>query len=201
MLASMDEAPEVLARVAEALYALKSYEETATLDNITSEEQRAPKHRSTEFVGGIRSSITIPYAPNQRIDGFGSFGFDGRLEADQYFVEFGAGASVPVFGNSREDTWDMGGVYADLGFNAYLTRTPISPYLGLGMQPRLWASNNGAGVSLLPYTQMGLMFMRDHSTRFYTELRAGYNLIPVGRNDADEAVRPFEFSWAAGIGF
>ncbi len=201
MLAGLDEAPEVLGRMAEALYALKSYEETATLDNITSEERRPPRRRNTEFLGGIRTSITIPYAPNQKLDGFGTFGFDGRLEADQYFVEFGAGGAIPVFTNDDSTTWNMGGVYADLGFSAYLMKTAIAPYGGLGMQPRIWITNGGGGVTLLPYLQAGVMFLRDHSTRFYTEFRSGYNVVPIGRNESDDAVRPFEFAWAAGIGF
>ena len=72
------------------------YEDTENLENITSEDEEAPRRKHSDFVGGVRTGIVVPYSPVQPINAYGFMGFDGRLETDFYFVEFGSGFAVLV---------------------------------------------------------------------------------------------------------
>jgi hypothetical protein len=141
MMARLDEAPEVLDRLALALHEGTSYEETATIDNLTSEETGTPVKRDANFIGGVKTGFVFPYSPIQRFDGFATLGFDARIESQSYFIEFGAGFGMPFFVSDTfvdDDRWQSGGLYSEIGFNGYLTETDISPYIGVGVSPRIW---------------------------------------------------------------
>jgi hypothetical protein len=89
----------------------------------------------------------------------------------------------------------------------------VSPYIGAGISPRVFLGMyTGAGVALNGH--LGLMFMRESSTRIYLEFQVDQNLIEAkpsssyDYNSSFEATRaplqgvlPTEFSVAAGMGF
>ena len=137
-----------------------------------------------------------------------SFAFNTRLEQNDYFLELGAGFLLPSESSSRT----IGGFLAHLGASYYLSHTSVSPYAGAGLSPRLFLGRyEGGGMALNAH--VGLMFMRESSTRLYVELQVDQNLIPVRPDSSDyiydgygnsidpRKVLPTEFSFAAGIGF
>ena len=70
----------------------------------------------------------------------------------------------------------MGGLYSELGASFYLTHTPVSPYVGGGFIPRIFAPS---GANVAAYGQAGVMFMRQSSSRFYTDVRLAQSLMPM----------------------
>ena len=81
-----------------------------------------------------------------------------------------------------------------------------SPYLGLGVLPRLMSKDV---TNLAAYGQGGVMFFRDASTRLYTDLRVAQNLLPVGFSTCGvdygvcgtRRLYPTEISLNIGVGF
>lgn len=218
---SLDDAPEILDRVALALHRGVAFERTATYDPAQAKEAaparkepvrppdpppKAPKKeiRDSEFVSGFKLGFVFPYSPRQAFDGYVSAGYNGRIEVRSFFFELGAGLGLPLLtsdANRRPERWQMGGLYTEVSFNGYLTRTDVSPYLGVGISPRLWFTNRSAGTNLLPFVQGGAMFFRKSSMRFFTDVRAGYNLTPLREIIDSRELHPFEFGLNLGLGF
>jgi hypothetical protein len=80
-----------------------------------------------------------------------------------------------------------------------------SPYIGLGLMPRLMSKDV---TNLAAYGQGGVMFFRDASTRLYTDLRIAKNLLPVGFGSCGPVgvcgtrrLYPTEISLNIGMGF
>jgi hypothetical protein len=106
----------------------------------------------------------------------------------------------------------VGGLVGQLGASYYLTHTSVSPYIGAGVSPRLlFGDYSGAGLTV--GGQIGVMFMRQASTRIYVEGRVDQNVLPLSTSyyddydietgeyaDGDD-VFPTEISIAVGIGW
>jgi hypothetical protein len=71
----------------------------------------------------------------------------------------------------------------------------------MGVAPRLWFTNDGGGMNLLPFAQAGVMFLRSASTRFYSDFRVGYSVTNLGYSESLREVRPFEFGFNLGVGW
>jgi hypothetical protein len=136
------------------------------------------------------------------------------LESDSFFLEFGAGFTVPSSGVSEADR-SIGGVFAEFGADYYLTHSSVSPYIGGGVMPRLIGGNHvDFGANLAAYGQLGVMFFRQSSSRLYLDLRVAQNLTPWQRTtvnssstfpyteeDASGARFPTELLVAVGVGW
>ncbi len=204
---SMDDLEHVVDRLSTALWKQVDPKETKNLRNITKDEvrQSTPNRTKTERVMGLRSSMTWALASDVEIDPMVSIGFDGRFEGESYFLEIGAGFLFPT--NDGQDKRAYGGLYTEFGGSLYLTQTEVSPYVGLGVIPRLIAPS---GANLAGYAQLGVMFMRSSSTRLYVDGRIAQNLTPINftlsgpdTSDGNEggAVQPTELSVQVGIGW
>jgi hypothetical protein len=206
---SLDDIEPASERIALALVGKTSTKQTRTIDNVTQSEERKPNRTWVEKVMGIKAGLTYPLGYGNDITPMMSFGFDGRLESRTYFIEFGAGFTVPA---SSADERDLayGGVYSDLGFSYYLTDSNVSPYIGGGVLPRLMSSSV---TNFAVYGQGGLMFFRESSTRLYMDLRVAQNVLPVRFNDYDydavtgtdyadeKRLYPTEFTFSVGVGW
>lgn len=185
---SLDDLESISERLARALYRREAIRETQTLDNVTRTEGKKPNRIWVEKVMGIKASYIYPMAyGGEDIAPMMSFGFDGRLEGESYFLEIGAGFIVPS--RNHENRLSYGGLYSDIGASLYLTNTSVSPYVGLGVLPRLVGIDI---TNLAAYAQVGAMFFRESSSRIYIDLRVAQNVMPVGFN------RSYEYDPATG---
>ncbi len=129
----------------------------------------------TERIVGLRSGLVVPFAGGSRLEDQGVIHFDVRLEAEGYFVEFGAGMVLPA---GLERPGSYGGLFTRIGASYYLTDHAVAPYLGGGVEPRLHFGDD-TGVGFAPYANLGLMFFRESSTRVFVDLQVAQNVLPI----------------------
>jgi hypothetical protein len=189
-------------RIAKSLAQRKTVRETREIDTVSKTESRRPNRTWVEKVNGFKVGVAYPHGYGKEIAPFMTGGFNSRVESASYFLEFGAGILIPVNDDEYERTY--GGAYAEVGASWYLSKTNVSPYLGIVAMPRL-ASRSLANLVL--GGQFGLMFFRESSSRLYIDGRVGQNVLPVGfngywvRDDEDEKLFPTEFTASFGVGF
>ncbi len=175
--ASMADLEIVAQRLARALWEKRAPEDTRSIHTVTRREAIAENRVWTEKVMGIKTQAAFAVASGQQYDPLISIGFDGRLEGPRYFLEVGAGATLPA-SSDNADSRGYGGVYAELGGSYYLTDASTSTYIGGGVIPRLMGgSGDDSPVKMAAYGQVGLMFARESSTRLYVDLRVTQNLM------------------------
>jgi hypothetical protein len=172
----LDDVQPAANRMSQALVKRTSIEQTMTIKNVTQSEGRAHNRTFTEKVMGFKTSLTTPFTSDLELAPMLALQFDGRFETDSYFLEFGAGATIPTDSNDRRG---YGGLFAEFGGSAYLGPEGTPLYLGAGIIPRLFFSSDAGGVAAAVYGQVGLMFMRTSSTRLYIELRVAQNAMPI----------------------
>jgi hypothetical protein len=198
----LDDVEAASDRLAKALVQKKPTTDTRDLDNVTSTEGQQPKRVAAARVPSFKGGFIYPIGWKERVRSMMSLAFALRLEGEQHFLEVAVGFAVPAGTEARNA---YGGVFSDIGMNFYLMHEATSPYLGLGLMPRLMSSDV---TNLAAYGQGGVMFFRDSSMRFYSELRVAQNLLPVGFDtcvgfDACSTRRlyPTELSLSVGVGF
>lgn len=201
---SLDDMVPAADRLAKALHDRTDVKEAMTLDNITEKEMRVPNRVKTETLAGIKTAFTYAVAKDIKLAPMLTLTYDGRHESTNYFVEWGVGFTMPS--TNQDDRYEYGGLHAEFGLSYYLTHTNTSPYVGGGVLPRILSG----GVSLAPYLQGGVMFMRSSSTRVYTDLRVAQNVMPldftldyeIGADAPEDIERyPTEFTFSLGVGF
>jgi hypothetical protein len=162
-----------------------------------------PRERRSAFeekLFGVRLALVMPQARQLETQASLLGQFDVRLEQRHYFVEIAAGFWLPSDTNARQG---LGGFVGHIGASYYLAQGSVSPYIGLGFSPRIFAGEwQGAGLAVNAH--VGVMFMRESSTRLYAELRVDQNLMRARRRGGDDGMRdvlPTEISAAVGLGF
>jgi hypothetical protein len=207
---SLDDMEVVSERMAAAIERRTDMEYTRSIDNVTGKETRGRNRLFMEKIFGVRMAAVLPIAYHLHPRAGVSIMFDGRLENNDYFLEFGAGLMLPSDLGSADT--GIGGLLAQLGASYYLTHSNVSPYVGVGMSPRILFGNY-EGVGFAANAQLGVMFMRESSTRLYIELRVDQNLFALHESyddyssdsestvQARKSVLPTELSVAAGIGW
>jgi hypothetical protein len=206
---SLDDMEVVSERLAAALYRRTPIEYTRTIDNITGREARKTNRLFLEKIFGARFGLLMPFARHLETQASLLAQFDARLEQHDYFLELGLGFWLPSRTNAREG---VGGFVMQLGGSYYLTHTSVSPYVGLGVSPRIFVGEyEGPGLSV--NGQVGVMFLREASTRIYAELRVDQNLLKVHHADGSyyastpggglpaTDMLPTELTLAVGLGF
>jgi hypothetical protein len=207
---SLDDMEVVSERIAAALLRRTDMKYTRNIDNITGKEAHGGNRLFLEKIFGVRTAVMLPLAQHLHSDAALSLMFDGRLETDDYFLEFGAGFLLP----SHEQSADLAALMLQFGASYYLTHSSVSPYIGAGVSPCAMLGDY-SGAAFTVNAQLGLMFMRESSTRLYFELRVDQNLLALKAVPGDSidpidgtltphtehSVLPTEFSLAAGIGW
>lgn len=205
--ASLDDVQPVAVRLARALVRRTTVEETRTVRDVTRREGQAPNRTFTEKVMGMKSAVIWPHANGQSFDPSVSFQFDGRLETHAGFLEFGAGAVIPTNGSDKDG---LGGVFAEFGGSLYLSETSASPYVGAGFVPRIYFTSHGGGAQAAAYAQVGVMFMRESSSRIYVELRGTQSLTSIEEDvttnyltgvTQTRSIYPLEIGLQVGVGW
>lgn len=154
-----------------------------------------------EKLFGVRFALVMPWARRLETQASLLCQFDVRLEQPRYFIELAAGFWLPSDTNSRQG---LGGFVGHVGASYYLGQGSVSPYIGLGFSPRVFGGQYEGG-GLAANAHVGVMFMRESSTRLYAELRVDQNLLRARPSDATDGARsnilPTELSAAVGLGF
>jgi hypothetical protein len=199
---SVEDLPEVSARLAQALHQQVPPEKTRTLSTVTQRETRTPARVAAEQVVGFKTFLSRPLGAD--FEPLTGLGFNSRFEQERYFLEFGFGMLIPADGS--ESRQGYGGLTSEFGANYYLATADVSPYVGAGLSPRLiFSEGMGSPANLSAWGQLGVMFLRTHATRLYTDLRVTQNLLPVNREGEDaftnDARYPTELSIGIGIGW
>lgn len=175
---SLDDMEPVAERLALALSKQTTAEETRTHRNVTGRETQAKNRTFNEKVIGIKAQLDMPFAAEVDIAPPVTMGVDFKLEADSYFIEFGAGFMIPT--PAEEGEAQIGGLVSEIGGSYYLTDDEVSLYAGAGALPRILISEGGGGgANVALYAQFGAMFARSSSSRFYTDLRVAQNVTRV----------------------
>jgi hypothetical protein len=177
---SVDDTVPACERLALALVNKTPVETTRNRHNVTAAEARAtrnPNRVGSERVLGVKATFASAFASEQ-VNPLGGLSFNARLEQERYFIELGVGFAVPAVTNLSAASY--GGLTTELGASYYLTDGDIAPYIGGGVQPRIFFS--GSVLNLAPYAQVGLMLWRQSSTRLYVDARVSQNVLPVARN-------------------
>jgi len=203
--ASLDDLEPVTRRLARALLQRTTPEATRDLRTVTEREGQRPNRIFTERVMGLKTAFIWPFASGVQFDPAMSLQFDGRLETQRGFLEFGAGAMIPT---NSTDHRGIGGVFAEFGGSLYLYEASASPYVGAGLVPRLFFALSDGGMRLGAYGQLGVMFLRESSTRLYAEARVTQNLLPfkdkrfsLSSQPSKGSFYPTELSLQVGIGW
>lgn len=173
--ASFDDVETVATRMARALYDRKHPTESRTIDTVTKREGQAKNRTFSEKVMGLKTTFTTIFS-SVDYEPMVSFGFDGRLEGQNYFLEWGVGFVVPTGGGDPIANDSVGGLYSEFGGSYYLMNTSVSPYVGAGVMPRLMFGDISGGANIAVYGQGGFMFFRESSTRLYADVRVAQNL-------------------------
>lgn len=208
---TLDDIEPASDRLAKALLHQQTTTEARTVDNVTQTEGTKPNRVTAQKVAGFKGSFTYPIGWSERVAPQMSGAFDLRLESGMHFIEIGVGLTFPASSVRNQ----YGGIWGDIGGSFYLTSDNSAPYVGFGVMPRLLGSEGGSIANLAPYAQGGMMFFRESSTRFYTDLRVAQNLLPVvvgGQETYDpntfETTRtntkdlfPTEITFSVGMGF
>jgi len=175
---SLDDMEPVAERLATAVSAETSTDETRTHRNVTGRETQAKNRVFNEKVVGIKAQLDMPFAKDVKIAPPVGLGVNFKLEADAWFMEFGAGFLIPT--PAEDDQATMGGLVSEIGGSFYITDSEVSLYAGAGAMPRILFSRGGeAGANIALYGQFGAMFARSSSSRFYTDLRVAQNVTKV----------------------
>ncbi len=223
--ASLDDMEPVAARLSTALFEKKDPSETRTIDTVTEREGKKVNRTFVEKVIGIKTSYEVPVAlgSSTKYNPMIAFGANARLEGEKYFLEVGAGFTVPngVGFSDGTDLGSAGGIYGELGGSYYLNDNNVSPYVGGGITPRILGGKNvDVSPNLAVFGQAGLMFFRTSSSRLYADIRVSqnitpwtntpnyvYNYDPVTKaqlepiRPAKKSTYPTEFGLAVGIGW
>lgn len=179
----------VCERLARALVEKVAPEKTQTVQTVTRREATPENRVWSQSVRGLKTQLTQPLASGHEFETMLAVGFDGRFEGQRGFLEVGAGMFVPRSGDDQSVGY--GGLYAEFGGSYYLSRSSASPYIGVGLIPRLVIGDiaNG-GVGLAAYGQVGVMLFREWRSRMYVDLRVSQNLMSM-RDHRDSAYNSY----------
>jgi hypothetical protein len=179
---TLDDVPELAARISRALLLRTSTDETRTLDTVTAGEATPTTQTSTVVPKGIKSSLVLPLAKGVTLEPMASIAFELRIEKRDYFFGFAGGMMLPS--DSSTDSHGYGGLFAELSGNYFLTHTNFAPYVGAGLSPRIQITNRSA-VGFAPFAHIGAMFPRESRARVLFDLRVAQNVFPLPGTTAD----------------
>ncbi len=188
--AGLDDVEAAAVRLVEALLKGASADDVRTHGTVTAREGQKRNRLFSEKVVGVRTGVVLPFASGGEFNAQALFHFDMRLEADSYFLEFGAGGAVP---SQTADKEKYGGLFARVGGAIYLADGEYGPYVGLGVEPRLHLAEDGS-IGFAPYAQLGLMLFRSSSTRLFVDLQVAQNVLPVDTREYEYDYSTYEDS-------
>jgi hypothetical protein len=139
-------------------------------------------HASVKALGG-KSALMLPVSSGKSYSPMVSAQFDGRVGSRNYFLEFGAGAAVPLNDSYGSTERRVSILFLEMGVSVYLMEGSSALYLGGGLMPGIWISrtdyNSSSTGSLAAYGQLGMTLTRDSRAKVYGEVRISQYLLAV----------------------
>ena len=139
-------------------------------------------HATAKALGG-KALLMIPKSSGRTFSPMVGAEFDGRIGPRGYFIEFGAGAAVPLNDNYGSTDVRASALFIELGASGYLSEGNAALYVGGGISPGIWVSktdyNSKSSATLAAYGQLGLTLTRDMRAKFYGEIRLSQYLLGV----------------------
>ncbi len=201
---SMGDLEIVAQRLARALFEKKPATDTLDLHTVTRKESLRENRTFSEKVIGFKFGMIWPMAKNARYDPMIAGAFDTRLEVGKCFLEIGAGIALPKSTDNDKSSQGIALLFAEIGGSYYLIDGNVSPYVGIGLSPRIVVSELG-GVNLAGYGQLGFMFLRQSTTRIYADVRATQNFLPIEQyvdySNTGKKFYPVELGVQLGVGW
>lgn len=174
------------------------------------------RRKRSEMILGFKTGVHVPLAKDARYYPAISLQFNGRLQLERVFMEFGVGFIIPttiredddgpLTDAPRSNRGHVGGITTEIGASYYLTSSNIAPYVGGGVIPRVVLAGMDDGrderdiASMAVYGQLGVTFPRDQPTRFFVDLRLAQAVLEQHLEN-DERSWPTEPSLHAGLGW
>lgn len=164
-------------RLAIAIFKKITVNEARSLTTITRREGMGHNKLFVEKIKGIKVGGYYPLVQTDKVSGFTAISYNMRMEAEQFFLEFGAGGRIPsAFGDDSKQQY--GGMFLEVGGSYLITRGNFATYAGAGVLPHFNFLKN-AEMGLAPYIQAGITFPRSSSMRVYFDIRIAQNALPV----------------------
>lgn len=166
-------------RIAKSLYKKIPVSETITATTVTRREGMGHNKLFQEKITGVKMSGIYPLDATEaeKMNALVTIGYNMKMESEKFFVEFGAGATLPgaMFDN---DTRSYGGNYFEIGVSGFPVRNNFLLFTGGGVKPFFnWLE--GMEMGLAPYAQIGFISPRRYKARFYAAFVVAQNIIPV----------------------
>jgi hypothetical protein len=143
---------------------------------------------STKALGG-KSALMIPMSSGRTYSPMLSAQFDGRIGKRGYFIEFGAGAAIPMNDSYGSTELRASLLFLEVGGSFYLSEGSTALYLGGGLSPGIWMSKMGYETSsagtVAAYGQLGMTLTRDSRAKVFGEIRISQYLLGVAEPVVD----------------
>lgn len=166
-------------RIAKSLFNKIPVSETMTATTVTRREGMGHNKLFSEKVSGVKMSGLYPLdaSETEKMNAMVTIGYNMKMESEKFFLEFGAGATLPG-GMFERDTRSYGGNYFELGVSGYPVRNNFLLYVGGGVKPFFnWLRDLEMGLA--PYAHIGFISPRRYKARFYAAFVVAQNIIPV----------------------
>ncbi len=166
---------------------------------------------------GMKGLMAFAMASGRSFSPQVGFQFDARIGPRSYFMEVGAGLSIPTDDSTSTRDLQLTTGFIELGGSGYLTDGAVGLYIGGGIQPGLWRSetyfydspsggysynNRSLSGAMLPvYAQIGLTFTRDIRTRIFAECRLSQNLLGITDPRDSKDYYPTVMALQMGVGW
>ncbi len=165
-------------RMAQSIFQKIPPEKTRTPSTITRAEGVQNNKLFQEKISGIKmGGIYTTIYSSLKLSAMISIGYNMKMESDNFFAEFGAGALLPSgFLSTKGNLY--GGNYFEIAVSRYITDHAFPVFVGGGVVPYFnWLSDFQLGI--MPFLHIGLMSSRAYRTRFFTAFALSQNVLPV----------------------
>lgn len=161
-------------RLALSLYQKVDVDKTRSMNNVTRREGMGHNQLFMQKIKGVKMGMFYTSAPVAYAD-LVTIAFNYKAEAENFFLEFGAGGKLSAGSSSNQQSY--GGNFFEMGASYYVVNKIIGVYVGGGVLP-LFDWEHAFQIEVAPYLQVGFMFPRNSTVRFYGEFRVAQNVLP-----------------------
>jgi hypothetical protein len=174
--ADLDDLYPLFDRLARSLVAGLPFDRTITRHNVTARETRPENRVALEAVPGFKVGWWRPFDSGSSSAAMGAFAI--RWERERSFLELDAGLVLPFVGASLDA---FGGVFADLGWGAFMQEGDSALYVSAGVGPRIMSWAGDGPIGLGAYASLGGVTGRTSRARSTIQVRLGVDVNGASR--------------------
>jgi hypothetical protein len=129
---------------------------------------------------GARMAVMQPLQKGRRFDALVGVSFDSRIELAEWLVELGLGYAAPLAANDGSlQTVGTAAVLGEVGLGRRLFEARLSPYVGIGVQPRGQYLDGVWHLQVASFGQVGVDFAVRPTMRVFVDLRVAKHVVAV----------------------